>query len=77
MFDPQAIAAVYRYAQGLPRVINTICDNALLGAYSANLKTIDDSFVESVIEQMTAIAIPGNEAAGAAASASSTGLTRC
>src|SRR5262249_19565776 len=29
LFTPQAIEAVYRHAQGIPRVINTICDGAL------------------------------------------------
>src|SRR4029077_19039427 len=34
IFSPQALAEVYRLSQGVPRVINGICDRGLLGAYS-------------------------------------------
>lgn len=36
LFDPPALAAVYRWTQGLPRLINLLCDRALLCAYAAN-----------------------------------------
>jgi general secretion pathway protein A len=32
--SPQALSEVFRLSQGVPRVINVICDRALLGAYS-------------------------------------------
>ena len=35
IFDGRAIHTVHRHARGIPRLINTICDRALLGAYSA------------------------------------------
>jgi general secretion pathway protein A len=34
IFTPGALNAVFRLSQGVPRVINVICDRALLGAYS-------------------------------------------
>jgi general secretion pathway protein A len=34
IFSPQALGEVFRLSQGVPRVINVICDRALLGAYS-------------------------------------------
>ncbi|HTD12212.1 MAG TPA: AAA family ATPase, partial [Steroidobacteraceae bacterium] len=34
IFSPAALAEVFRLSQGVPRVINVICDRALLGAYS-------------------------------------------
>jgi general secretion pathway protein A len=34
IFAPGALGAVFRLSQGVPRVINVICDRALLGAYS-------------------------------------------
>jgi general secretion pathway protein A len=34
IFSPGALNGVYRVSQGVPRVINVICDRALLGAYS-------------------------------------------
>jgi general secretion pathway protein A len=34
IFSPQALSEVFHLSQGVPRVINVICDRALLGAYS-------------------------------------------
>lgn len=33
IFDPRAIRLVHRHAKGIPRVINTIADNAMLAGY--------------------------------------------
>jgi len=52
IFDKGAISAVYRFSRGVPRIINTVCDNALLSAYSAHRSTVDHAFIESVIAQM-------------------------
>ena len=35
ILDRRAIRAVHRHARGIPRLINTICDRALLGAYAS------------------------------------------
>jgi general secretion pathway protein A len=32
-FSPEAIAAITQWSQGIPRLINSLCDNALLMAY--------------------------------------------
>jgi general secretion pathway protein A len=52
IFDDSAMEVIHRHAQGLPRLINTICDNAMLSAYSADSRVIDGGFVEAVITQM-------------------------
>jgi general secretion pathway protein A len=36
LFDGTALAAVYRWSRGLPRLINVLCDRALLCAYVGN-----------------------------------------
>ena len=54
-----AIDVIYRYSQGLPRLINTTCDNALLSAYGADIKTVDASYVNHVLQQM--MSIPRNK----------------
>ncbi len=53
IFGRDAVEIIYQYSRGLPREINTICDNAMLSAYAANVKTIDASFLKTVVEQMT------------------------
>ncbi len=50
-----AIDVIYEYSQGLPRLINTTCDNALLSAYGADVKTVDAKFVNHVLQQMMSI----------------------
>jgi len=55
VFQGAAIDRIHRFSQGLPRLINTACDNAMLSAYSANLRIISAEFVDSVIAQMMMI----------------------
>jgi general secretion pathway protein A len=47
-FDLSACRAVQRYSGGTPRLINLICDNALLVGYASGKRTIDVSIIESV-----------------------------
>ncbi|MCL5023317.1 MAG: AAA family ATPase [Nitrospirae bacterium] len=48
IFTLASIAALYRYSTGVPRLINTICDNALLEGYLFKVKTIDEPVVRTV-----------------------------
>jgi len=41
LFDQQVYREVYRLSNGIPRLINVLCDRALLGAYTRNLQHID------------------------------------
>ena len=61
IFDDGAFEVIYQVSRGLPRIINTVCDNALLSAYSADRRRIDAAFVRSVVSQMT-LAEDGAEA---------------
>ncbi len=69
IFSAEAVDEIYRVSNGLPRVINTICDNTLLSAYSANRRDLDRAFVQSVTQHMTLVGTvdkvgsgPGSEA---------------
>ena len=55
IFDAWAIDVIHEYAQGLPRLINTVCDNALLSAYATDCNKIDGDFIRKVISQMLTI----------------------
>lgn len=48
LFTDMAIREVYEYSHGVPRLINTICDNALLEGYLFKTKTIDESVIRTV-----------------------------
>ena len=45
IFSPGALAEVYRLSEGVPRVINVICDRALLGAYSMDRHRVTGTLV--------------------------------
>jgi general secretion pathway protein A len=40
IFTPAALAEVHRLSMGIPRVINVVCDRALLGAYTEETRKI-------------------------------------
>lgn len=52
IFEPSAIELIGRASAGIPRVINNICDNALLYGYAAGQATISDETITDVIETL-------------------------
>ena len=48
VFTRDAVVAVYEGSLGIPRTINVICDNALIGGFAAQLKPVPGSVVEDV-----------------------------
>lgn len=48
LFLDNALREVYKYSRGIPRLINTICDNALLEGYLFKAKNIDGSIIKAV-----------------------------
>lgn len=51
-FSPEAIQAVHEQSNGSPRVINTICDNALFEAFLERKDTIDAALVNRIGENL-------------------------
>src|SRR3954471_8192352 len=47
-FSNEAIEAVHRHSGGSPRVINTLCDNALFEAFLARKDTIDAELMNQI-----------------------------
>lgn len=52
LFTADAIERIIFYAQGVPRLINIICDNALLLGYSISEKTISAELIEEVSQDL-------------------------
>lgn len=48
IFTPEAVKAIHVFSQGIPRLINTICDNALLEGFLQKKEGIDNTIIESV-----------------------------
>ena len=51
VFSEQAIAAVYRHSRGFPRLINTICENALISAYARQRRLVTPDIIEDVAKE--------------------------
>jgi general secretion pathway protein A len=52
-FSPEAIEAIHKATKGTPRLINSLCDNALLTAYARSRREITAGTIESVLCSMT------------------------
>ncbi|HEY5213703.1 MAG TPA: AAA family ATPase [Acidobacteriaceae bacterium] len=51
LFSAQTITAVHRHSKGLPRLINTICDNALMTAYARGLQSVTPEVIGDVAKE--------------------------
>lgn len=52
IFEPSAVHEIYKYSKGIPRVINAVCDNALLAGYVARTLNINTRCVRKAIQQI-------------------------
>jgi len=52
IFSKPAISKVYELCKGTPRLINIICDRALLGAYAQNADSIDSGIVAQAAQEI-------------------------
>ena len=50
IFRKEAIESIYEYSHGIPRLINIICDTALVFGFADARKTIDKKIIETVIK---------------------------
>ena len=48
ILSPDAMNAVYRHSQGIPRLINLVCEHALIHAYVEQVRIIPSRIVEQV-----------------------------
>ena len=52
IFAPSALENIYSYSGGIPRVVNVLCDNALLMGYALGRKEIDAGIIREVAEDL-------------------------
>jgi general secretion pathway protein A len=52
IFTPEALASVYRFSLGIPRIINLLCEHALISAYADQRKPIGAETVEEMARQL-------------------------
>ena len=51
-FSREALQTIFEYSNGVPRIVNLVCDNALLVGYSCNTHLIDSAVIRRAISQM-------------------------
>jgi general secretion pathway protein A len=51
IFSETALAVIFRYSNGLPRLINTICESALITGYARQLRQITPEVIEHVAHE--------------------------
>lgn len=54
LFDNNAIKKIYRYSKGIPRLINIVCDNALLAGYALERTRIGKPIIRDVVNNLEA-----------------------
>ena len=52
-FSDEALADVYAATNGIPRLVNILCDNALLVGYSKGVRQVDRAIIGDVVRDMT------------------------
>jgi len=55
---PEAAELVHRYSKGIPRLINLICEHALISAYVEQIKPIPAHIVEAVSLELELVQYP-------------------
>jgi general secretion pathway protein A len=63
LFPAESVTSVFRHSQGLPRLINTICENSLIAAYARQLPAVTPDLIEDVAHEFR-LDMPFARAAG-------------
>jgi len=58
LFAPATLDPIWSFAQGIPRLVNAVCDNALLVGYALGRQTIDAAVIDEVVSDLTRIDTP-------------------
>jgi type II secretory pathway predicted ATPase ExeA len=61
LYDDEVIPLIHRYAGGVPRLINTICDNCLFEAYLRKMHKVDSRIAHSVAGDLGLLQHPLSE----------------
>jgi general secretion pathway protein A len=53
IFTSNALESIHSYSGGIPRIVNVLCDNALLTGYALGRKEIDTGIIREVAEDLS------------------------
>ena len=57
LFSYGAIEFIYRHSKGVPRLINTLCDVSLLGAYARSTRLVTLELVEEAYQEIEGVSV--------------------
>ena len=52
IFHAEAVELVHRYSSGIPRLINVMCDNAMISAFALDKSDVEPRFIQEVAEDL-------------------------
>jgi general secretion pathway protein A len=52
IFPTETVTAIHRHSRGIPRLINTICENALISGFAKQSKKISPGIIEEVASDL-------------------------
>jgi general secretion pathway protein A len=61
LFSDKALKRIYELSQGIPRLINVLCDRALLGAYVEERDLVDQDILEKAGYEITGLSPQGKK----------------
>jgi len=67
LFKDRAVRKIYQFSSGIPRLINILCDRALLGAYATNAHAITPDIITRAARETLALESPHRQAKAAIA----------
>ena len=53
IFSKEAIETVHLYSRGIPRVVNLLCEHAMINAYVDNMRPVPARLVEDVAKEFS------------------------
>jgi general secretion pathway protein A len=66
IFTPAALERIYRYSRGTPRLINTLCDNAMMSAFALRNERVTPELIEEAASDLGLKRVNGNGHSAAA-----------
>lgn len=48
LFPIETVASIHQHSRGIPRLINTICENALIAAYARQMRAVGPDIIEEI-----------------------------
>lgn len=55
IFRPRAVRSIHKHSRGIPRLINLICDRALMAAYARTRREVTVTFVNEAVRDLAGL----------------------